>query len=287
MKNERLAVCALSGSLWVHALLGPMGAIGLAQAQASTPLPGSLDALYPPQSNAPVWLQSMLGMGAAFSGMVGDFLEGDFTNADKGFSDFQLQYGNLAGMVPEWKGDFPAEPIEALGLALQSREPARFMSAVDQASKVCHSCHVKNMTRVQQRYHWGDFAGIILTDPVSKGDVPFPVFMQMLDGDLSGVATDLTQGQVDQAGRHAEALAARFDTLKESCGACHDTERSYYVDAGVTGMIGKLGVSLKEPVPDPAGVMKLVQGIGMESCHKCHLVHGPAALAAYEGGLGH
>ncbi len=269
--------------LTVIAVVGQFGAANTVYAQATHSLPQSLDKLYPPTANAPVWLMAMFGMGTSFSGMVADFMEGDFANAEKGYADFKGQYKKLSEMVPEWAGDLPGEPMDALGAALKSQDPAKFMPAVDNASKVCHACHVKNMTPVQQKYHWGDFGSIALTDPLSKQDVPFTVFMQMLDGDLSGVQVDLAQGQVDRAREHAAGLATRYGTLKESCEACHDTERTYYVDASITAMIEKLGGALGGASADPGSVQKLVQGIGMESCHKCHLVHAPAALAKHTG----
>jgi hypothetical protein len=190
-------------------------------------------------------------------------------------------------MVPEWTVDFPSKPVDDLGAALESGEPAQFMPAVERVGHVCHACHVTNMTRVQQKFHWGDFGDITLTDPVSKGDVSFPMFMKMLDGDLSGVQVDLAQGQVDKALEHAVGLAARYETLKEGCEACHDSERTYYVDSGVTGMIERLRALLGSADADLSSVPKLVQRIGMESCHKCHLVHGPAALAKYAGEPSH
>jgi hypothetical protein len=281
MKTLVIVATGLLGLFAAWALVGQLGETDAVQAQATGSLPQSLDKLYPPSADGPMWLVAMLQMGTSFAGMVTDFTEGDFTNAEQGYADFQLQYGELSQMVPEWASDFLPEPIDALGAALESRDPDKFMSAVDDVAKVCHACHVKNMTWVQQKHHWGDFGDITLTDPVSKGDVSFTTFMRMLDGDLAGVQVDLAQGQVDQAREHAMGLAARYETLTDACGACHDSERSYYVDSSIIGMIDKLGAALGGATADPGSVQELVQGIGMESCHECHLVHGPAALARY------
>lgn len=279
---KRVAILALSlfTLFSAHVLLGQTG--GTVPAQATRPLPESLDKLYPPNADGPTWLLAMLGMGTSFSGMITDFTEGDFANAEQGYSDFRAQYGKLSQLVPEWAGSCPPAPMDALGPVLKSRDPAKFMPAVERALEVCHSCHVENMTRVQQKYHWDDFGIMTLTDPVSKGDVKFTAFMHMLDGDLSGLQVDLAQGQVDQARQHAFGLAARYQALRDACTACHDSERSYYVDARITGMIDDLGEALSSTAVDRSSVQKLVQGIGMESCHKCHLVHGPAALARYK-----
>lgn len=279
MRRGIIVVVGLLGLLPGESVLSQPG--GMEAAGATSPLPQSLDKLYPPGAEGPVWLLTMFGLGTTFSGVVSDFMEGDFANAERGYADLQLQYGKLSQMVPEWAGELPREPIEALGTALRSRDPAKFMPAVDHASMVCHGCHVENMARVQQKYHWGDFGVIGLTDPVSKQDVPFRVFMQMLDSDFSGVQVDLAQGQLDQARQHVAGLAKRYAILKDACGACHDSERSYYVDSSVTGMIDTLGKALEGDAVDPGSVRQLMQGIGMESCHKCHLVHAPSAMARY------
>lgn len=255
-------------------------------ATAISSLPLSLDKLYPPQARGPVWLISMIEMGTSFSGIITDFMEGDFSQAERGYADFRVQYGKLAEMIPEWAGDLPGEPIDALGPALESRDIGVFMPAADRVSGVCHGCHVKNMTVVQQKYHWGDFQSIALTDPVSNADVTFPGLMRFLEGDLSGIQVDLAQDQVDRAREHANGLAARYAALEESCEACHDTKRHYYVDASIMEMIEQLRAVLGGPTADSSSVQKLVQGIGMESCHNCHLVHGPAALARYASASG-
>jgi cytochrome c556 len=275
-----VTLCLLGSFAGGSAVAGPGGPEGI-PAPTAPSVPPSLDKLYPPNTTGPLWLTSMFEMGSALSGTVADFLESDFANAEQRYGDFRDRYEALSQMVPEWTADFAREPVDALGPALQSHDPARFMPAVEQVSQVCQACHVRSMTDVQQRYHWGDFSTIVVTDPVSRTDVPFAVFMQMLDGDLSGVQADLTEGQLDQARSHAAALATRYTTLRDACTACHDTERSYYVDAAITGEIESLADTLAAATPDPASVWPVLQGIGMESCHKCHLVHGPAALARH------
>jgi len=276
----------LLGLLSARFSVGPVSGAGTVHAEETGSLPASLDNLYPPKADGPVLLQAMVGMGTSFSGMVTDFMEGDFDNAQHGYADFRVQYGKLSLLVPEWAGKYPTQPMDELGAALESRDPAKFMPAVEHASGVCHACHVQTMTQVQQRFHWDDFQVITVSDPASKHDVPFRVFMQMLDGDLTGVHVDLAQGQIDQARQHALGLATRYEALRDACTACHDSERSYYVDPSTLAMIGKLREVLASDPVDRGSVQKLVQGVGMESCHKCHLVHGPAALARYTSETG-
>lgn len=281
MKRLIAGMAVVLGMSSAGVIVRDIGGTETVQAEEIGALPQSLDTQYPPRAKEPRWFLAMLGMGTSFSGVVTDFMESDFSHAEQGYKDFRAQYARVSQMVPEWTDRFPAGPMDALGEALKSRDPAQFMPAVETASKVCHACHVENMTRVQQKYEWDDFGVISVTDPLSKNTVPFRVFMQILDGDLAGVQVDLAQGQVDQARQHATGLAARYGALRESCFACHDSERHYYVDSSITEMIDKLNAGLKTANVDRGNVQELVQGIGMESCHKCHLVHGPAALARY------
>lgn len=287
MKRLALLLAVGCGLLWLRVPVGPSLGTRTAHAEQTTSgqggpqLPGSLDELYPPKASGSTWFLTMLGMGTAFSGIATDFMEGDFANAEQGYNDFRSHYAQLPQMVPEWAGNCPSEPMDALGTALTSRDPAKFMPAFDHASEVCHHCHVENMTRVQQKYEWGDFSVLTLTDPVSKQEMSFRIFMRMLDGDLSGIQVDLKQGQVEQARQHALGIAARYETLKEACAACHDSERAYYVDSRILGMIRELDTAVAGQSVDRESVQRLVQGIGMKSCHECHLVHGPAALSRY------
>lgn len=281
MKRIVVLTVGLCAFVAGQVFLGQADETGATHAQEASLLPRSLDKLYPPQADRPVWFLAMLGMGTSFSGIATDFMEDDFANAEKGYEDFRAQYDKLSQMVPEWASNCPTEPMDALRAALKSRDAAKFVPAFEQASEVCHLCHVQNMTPVQQKYQWGEFSVITLTDPVSRRDLPFRGFMQMLEGDLSGVQVDLAQGQVQQARQHATAMAARYETLVEACAACHESERAYYVDSRILAMVSKLGETLASENPDHETVLGLVQGIGMKSCHECHLVHGPAALSRY------
>ncbi len=47
-------------------------------------------------------------------------------------------------------------------------------------------------------------------------------------------------------------------------------------------LINKLEQAINKPSVDPKEVETLSQGIGMESCFKCHRVHLPAAYAKYQ-----
>ncbi len=70
-----------------------------------------------------------------------------------------------------------------------------------------------------------------------------------------------------------------IQAVKETCAECHDTERKYYIDTEIESMIDSIGTVLQNPSVDAGKVQALGQGIGQESCFKCHLVHLPAAMA--------
>jgi hypothetical protein len=104
--------------------------------------------------------------------------------------------------------------------------------------------------------------------------------MRLIDANFTGIEADAEQGQIENARNQFENFRARFLAMEETCMICHDTERDYYVDESVKAMIDELGRALNAPSVDPTIVSKLShQGIGMESCFKCHLVHVPAATA--------
>lgn len=243
------------------------------------PPPSSLDALYPPKAEAPLFQIKMMELNAAMTGIAVDLMEEDADHAVANFKRFATLYRDVSALVPEWKGRFPMKPVDDLGASLSKGEPAKVMASIQKVGAVCHSCHLDNMVRVQQRFHWPEFHTITVHDPVSDSDVEYAQFMQFLNASLVGIGNDLQQGQRENSLKNFEGFRARFMALREGCMACHDTERKYYVDEEIEGMVNALGEALRSSRPDSARIQTLSMNIGRENCVKCHLVHMPAALA--------
>lgn len=241
------------------------------------PPPSSLDSLYPPKAEAPVYLFKMFEMSTPLAGIAIDMFEEDLERARTNFDRFKTLYGDISKLVPEWENAFPIEPVEVLSEALETGEQDKIMAAFEKVDKVCHDCHIANMIKVQHRFHWRDFSELIVTDPLTKEDVDFNQFMWHLERPLVGVMVDIEQGQVENALKHFKAFNERFQELKETCYVCHETEREYFVDQRVQTMIDKVGTTLRADSPDLELAGKFLQGIGVESCFRCHLVHLPAA----------
>jgi cytochrome c556 len=244
---------------------------------SNSTLPASLDQYYPPKSPEPVWFLSMLGMAQPLTASMADVFENDFDNAQKGFEAFKKVYVDISKMVPEWTERFPIGPIDKLGEAIASKDIGRIMAEAGNLDAVCHNCHIQNMVPVQQKYRWPDFLQIGLTDPITNQDVNWKMLMMMMETAFTGIGSDLAQGQPDQARAQFQAFSARFNAISVACMTCHDTGRKYYVSSDVTEMIDQVGSELNQPTIDVEKVNALLQGIGMESCVKCHMVHVPAS----------
>lgn len=245
-------------------------------------LPSSLDRYFPPAAPGPIYLASMLEMTTPLSGVASDLFEGDTDNARANFEDFKAQYLKVSKMVPEWESYFPAAPVDQLDAAMKSGDPGQVMGVIDNLGKTCNVCHYQYMVPVYQKYHWGDFSILTVTDPISKSDYPYVVFKHMMETDMDAIGIDIAQGQKENAISHLNGFEQRFAALKETCDDCHDSERKYYTDESITGMISGIRSKLNEATVDPAAVGQLLQGIGQESCFKCHLVHAPAVYAKYQ-----
>jgi cytochrome c556 len=244
-------------------------------------LPSSLDNLFPPNAEQPVFQFMMLGMSMALSGTLVDLFEDDMENALGNFEKFKNQYSEIPKLVPEWADRFPMAPIDGLSDALATGDQQIIMSSFEKVGKVCHDCHIENMVLVQQKYHWGDFKDISVEDPVQKVDISFSELMRAIEMNFVGINIDLEQQQMENAFMHLEGFKARFEALEETCYACHVTDRYYYVDQSVKSLIDELEVSMNKSPIDPTEVMTLGQKIGNESCFKCHLVHLPAAFTKH------
>ena len=245
----------------------------------SGPLPSSLDTLYPPKAEQPIFLFQMLGLGTGYSGIAADLFENNPQHAKADFERFKAQYGEISKLVPEWKKEYPMGPVEELGKAFSTQDRAKVMAAYEKVGMVCHNCHVSTIPRAQQKYHWGNFAVVNTKDPVSQEQVTFTGLMQYIDANFAGISVSVERGDKEIAQRQLQGFNARFQAMKETCRSCHDTERKDYVDASVQALIDQLGQALNGSSVDPKVVEPLRQKIGMEGCIKCHWVHVPAAFA--------
>ena len=100
------------------------------------PLPASLDQFFPPQAPAPVFLFEMFALTGPFEGIIVDLQQGDKTGMQANYEAFASQYQKLAGMVPEWTERYPMEPVEALGEALATGDPAQIGLAIGGVGQV-------------------------------------------------------------------------------------------------------------------------------------------------------
>jgi hypothetical protein len=254
------------------------------------PPPSALDALYPPQAELPVWQMKMLEMAMPLGGTAVDFFENEFENAMANFEGFTKAYEELSKLVPEWEQDFKMEPVEAVKIALETRDLEKILPAFEELNLVCTDCHLKNMVKVQHKYQWKDFRTIKVFDPLDDNTVDFKGLMQNLDLNFVGIMVDLQEGQLDKARNHFEGFNTRFQTLKDTCIGCHGGpeedkqqvyERKYFVDDNVQAMVDNLGKILSGDTIDPKMIEEIGMGIGMESCFKCHWVHVPSMYAKY------
>lgn len=243
------------------------------------PPPASLDALFPPQAEAPQFLFAMYGLAGTLEGLIVDLQEQDMEGAQANYERFRQRYTDTAQMVPEWTRNFRMEPVDALGEALASGDPGQVFQAIGQVGQVCSTCHMFNQVKTMHKYHWGDFREVSLVDPVSGEEVVWVDYMFRMAGAYAGIGNDLGQGQIENARMQYEAFAARFQGLAEGCENCHDSPRYYYVDEESQARVAQLGELLAADTPDPQAVGQMLNAIGSETCFKCHLTHFPAARA--------
>lgn len=239
--------------------------------------PKSLDSLYPPQAQQPLYLLWMFDLGSRFTGILVDLMEEDLDNLGASFDAFRSEYVRQSAVIPEWKAKYPLGPVEDLGEALKAGDKDRIMAAYENVGGICHACHVETMVPVKAKYHWLDFQPIKVEDTITQTELNFVQLMRFLEFDFNGVAHNLKQGQKERAEENSRALLARFQSLRETCEECHGTsERAYFVDESIQQAIAGLNKVLTASQPDQKEIARHIMTIGMESCFKCHLVHLPA-----------
>ena len=248
--------------------------------------PASLDQYFPPQAPAPVYLIEMFNLAGPFGGIGADLQGGDMAGVKNNFNAFKAQYNKVAKMVPEWTSQFPSAPVDDLGKAIDSGNPAQIGPAMGKVGEVCGSCHLVNMVKVQQKYHWKNFDEIKVTDPVSKKELDWLEYMMAMEGTFGGTMNSLAKGQMDKALQNWQAFQTQYETLgTEGCKQCHQDQtgkeipRGHFVDANSMAMIDQFGKALAATPPDAAAIQNLSGAIGNEICLKCHWVHFPAQHA--------
>jgi len=244
--------------------------------------PSSMDKLYPPIAEQPIFLFNMWEMATQFSAILVNMNEGDVRNAKDNYERFKAKFMEVSKLVPEWEDKFNLNVVEDLGAALETEDLGKVMKSFKMVGNVCHDCHNVFKVKVQQKYHWGDFSEIKIDDPITKKSVSFISFMHFLAGNFTGIKIDVEEDQTVNAQKQFQNFKTRFHTLKLACFKCHTSKRTYFVDEKVQATIDELGENVNGPSIDKKLVKKLIQEIGKESCFKCHLVHVPAASSKYQ-----
>ena len=222
----------------------------------------------------------MFGLAGPFEGIGVDLQEGDMAYLKPNFEAFKTQYDKVSKMVPEWESRFPNNPVNDLGKAIDAGNPAKIGQALGAVGKVCGDCHLVNQVKVQQRYHWRDFADIKIENPVTNQEQEFGDYMTTMAGGFEGAMVDLQEGQLNKAKDNFAAFTSEFETLaKDGCKQCHsdpvtklEIERKYYVDAASMALIDGIGQALNASSPNATAIGNLAGAVGNSICLNCHLV---------------
>ena len=239
-------------------------------------LPKGLEKYYPPNTEGPVYLFRMLTLEGLFSGIAAEITEDDLEGARGLFPLFKTEYMAMKNMVAEWEEDFPVNVVEALGNALTGTDKNLMFAAFGGVGRVCHQCHVTSMVAVQQKYRWGNFAGLTVEDGGDGGRKPYDDFKKSIAVNMAGVRIDAAQGQWDSARNHFSMLQKRFAALTNTCTNCHAEEPKNFTDPPSLPLLEN---ELLKDQPDKGKIDDLLQGLGGQSCANCHLIHVPAAMA--------
>jgi hypothetical protein len=255
--------------------------------QIAGPPPTSLDQYFPPNAPAPVFLIEMFNLAGPFEGIGVNLQEQDMTNVKASFQAFQAEYNKVSKMVPEWTSLFPADPVTALGTAIDSGNPAQIGPAMGGVGKVCSDCHLVNQVKVEQKYSWKNFDSVTVTNPVTHQDQKWVDYMTTMAGGFDGATVDLQEGKLDAARADFQAFQTEYTALAQNgCKQCHsdpvtkqEIPRKYYVDADSMALIAQLGTALNANPPDAKAIGNLAGAVGNSICLNCHLVHLPAQTA--------
>jgi hypothetical protein len=243
--------------------------------------PKSLDQYY--QKEPSDYLMAMFGILGPMGGMETHLKDGNMDKAKEYFVAFKSEYFKQSKMVPEWSDHYPSEPLENLEKALDSGDSVKIEAAIQSVGMTCAKCHQEHRPEVWYKYHWKDSEKMTIADPVSGKSIGWLDYMFGLHHSFSATNTYLSEEKAD--GKFGKTIAAlnnlqkRVEGLNEGCKECHGKEdkRKYYTNSDILDLLSKAGDELNQTQPNIENVVKRLQGVGMESCYKCHVAHIPAA----------
>lgn len=244
-------------------------------------LPPSLDQYYEPNflSTPPVppeYLIDMFELGTSMMGVVVNIDQGDFANATLSYRDFQQNYENSSRLVPQWRKYYDQKAVKRLGKALDAHDIPGVFEAIGEIGETCIRCHRETMPPVWNKYNWRDFETVMIDTP--DGPMPWPeAKMKYLVIGFDGIGVNIRQNNQFGANRSFDLFKAMFDNMTDSCSSCHTSPRMYYVSGDIQTMITDVQSNITDGNLNQAGI--LLQGIGMESCYRCHVLHVPAQFA--------
>ncbi|MBI5480908.1 MAG: hypothetical protein HY906_18765 [Deltaproteobacteria bacterium] len=241
------------------------------------PPPEELARFYPPKAKGKVYTTEMLELGRLLGATVSQAVSGHHEAALEEAAAFKAQYRKTAGMVGAWNRQFPVGPVDRLQQALAKKaDRDTVRAAAARVEEVCTSCHVREMFRVQVRYHWGKFSAVTVAH--SGRQISFHESMTELSNLMAGIGVHAARGQFDAAAREAAQLPQVFGALESSCKSCHAEKREYFVDGRAKGRMLRLAGLVRQKVRDRAQYDDAVNEINARSCIPCHQVHMPAAF---------
>lgn len=243
-------------------------------------LPTSLDKYYKnTQPQPPEYLIKMFELGESMQGIGVNIQQGDIPNAKKSYAAFYQNYKNSANMVPEWKEYYDVNAVEKMGASLDNGNIQAVFESMGQIGASCVKCHTEKMTPVWNKYNWMDFSKITMDTPnPSEPKLPWAQakLKYMVIG-FDGIGVNIKNGNQSGAKQSFVLFSAMFDSMNATCASCHPSPPGHYVGAEVRAMINKMGEEIN--VGNLSEAEGIRQGIGMESCYRCHVLHMPAQFA--------
>lgn len=284
MRHRRIypmLTLALLVATWGEAP-GPCGTRAPAEAAASEEgIPPSLARYYPPRDKKRTYTIEMLELGRLLGSLSTDVraLNGgnDRTRILEELEGFARQYQKVAAMTPEWASYFATAEIPLLREAIQGGQPRESIEPMlAKLADSCTQCHSREMFKVQAIYHWPTFADVEGQDAAGEA-VPFHETMVRLATRLGALPTAVRRADWAEARNHQREVTVQFALLEESCGACHQAPRTYFVDERVKAEILRLGAMVRRQDPDANAYVAIGNEVQYRSCIPCHQVHMPAA----------
>jgi cytochrome c556 len=235
--------------------------------------PLSIEQWYKPANKRQVWLHTMFRLRREMQAMTEYAAFEDKERLVSWSEKFVKDYRSIGEMVPEWADELETEQVEHLVAAANKGDFAGVATAQQKIGQSCMGCHKEYRAVTAALLRGANFSTAVVEDGETMEELQYKDFMVGLSTAMNRIVIAIDDNRFDVATSAYELLGQRIDDLKESCSACHktDRQRDYLLGTEAMAQLQELGRLIE--AKEVTASQRALGGMAVEVCATCHSIH--------------